>query len=161
MSSYIHSSSASVDLGSSLNASTGILRLQESRYRVTSHLQGYLAHTKQASDAVPHSPRGHCRGHLVQNPVHTYILCAQGFRPKLAQTLVHAYIHTFIHACTALASRAFKRCPIWSQNTVHTEREFFVDNLLVQVRVIIVMNRRTGLAPWGCELIHTFSLCLS
>jgi len=29
-----------------------------------------------------------------------------------------------------------------------TEREFFIDNLLVRIRFIIVMMRWTGLAPW-------------
>ena len=29
-----------------------------------------------------------------------------------------------------------------------TETEFFIDNLLVRIHVIIVMIRRTGLAPW-------------
>ena len=28
------------------------------------------------------------------------------------------------------------------------EREFFIDNLLVRINYIIVMIRRTGLAPW-------------
>ena len=32
-----------------------------------------------------------------------------------------------------------------------TEREFFTDNLLVQIHVIIVMIRWTGLAPWEFE----------
>ena len=30
-------------------------------------------------------------------------------------------------------------------------REFFVDNLLVRIHVIIVMIRWTGLAPWEFE----------
>ena len=31
------------------------------------------------------------------------------------------------------------------------EREFFIDNLLVRIRFIIVMIRWTGLAPWEFE----------
>ena len=31
------------------------------------------------------------------------------------------------------------------------EREFFTDNLLVQIRFIIVMTRWTGFAPWEFE----------
>ena len=31
------------------------------------------------------------------------------------------------------------------------EREFFIDNLLVRIHFIIVMIRRTGLAPWEFE----------
>ena len=31
---------------------------------------------------------------------------------------------------------------------VEREREFFIDNLLVQIHFIIVMIRWTGLAPW-------------
>ena len=30
-------------------------------------------------------------------------------------------------------------------------REFFIDNLLVRIHFIIVMIRRTGLAPWEFE----------
>jgi len=30
----------------------------------------------------------------------------------------------------------------------HAEREFFIDNLLVRIHLIIVMIRWTGLAPW-------------
>ena len=43
-----------------------------------------------------------------------------------------------------------------------TEREFFIDNLLVRIHFIIVMIRWTGLAPWEFEspfpgsLISTF-----
>jgi hypothetical protein len=42
------------------------------------------------------------------------------------------------------------------------EREFFIDNLMVQIHFIIVMIRWTGLAPWGfefpspCSLTSTF-----
>ena len=32
-----------------------------------------------------------------------------------------------------------------------TEREFFIDNLLVRIHYIIVMIRWTGLAPWEFE----------
>jgi len=35
-----------------------------------------------------------------------------------------------------------------------SEREFFIDNLLVRIHFIIVMIRWTGLAPWEFE-----SLC--
>ena len=31
---------------------------------------------------------------------------------------------------------------------VQPEREFFIDNLLVRIRLIIVMIRWTDLAPW-------------
>ena len=31
------------------------------------------------------------------------------------------------------------------------EREFFIDNLLVQIHVVIEMIWRTGLAPWEFE----------
>ena len=36
---------------------------------------------------------------------------------------------------------------IWT----HQEREFFIDNLLVQILFIIVMIRWTGLVPWEFE----------
>ena len=32
-----------------------------------------------------------------------------------------------------------------------SEREFFIDNLLVRIHFIIVMIRWTGLAPWEFE----------
>ena len=32
-----------------------------------------------------------------------------------------------------------------------SEREFFIDNLLVRIHLIIVMIRWTGLAPWEFE----------
>jgi len=32
--------------------------------------------------------------------------------------------------------------------TICREREFFIDNLLVRIQLIIVMIRWTGLAPW-------------
>ena len=38
------------------------------------------------------------------------------------------------------------------------KREFFIDNLLVRIHVIIVMNGRTGLAPWEIEFPFPGSL---
>ena len=35
--------------------------------------------------------------------------------------------------------------------TIHSEREFFIDNQLVRIHFIIVMIRWTGLAPWEFE----------
>ena len=32
------------------------------------------------------------------------------------------------------------------------EREFFIDNLLVRIHLIVVIIRWTGLAPWECEV---------
>ena len=37
-----------------------------------------------------------------------------------------------------------------------TERELFIDNLLVRIHVIIVMIRWTGLAPWEFEFPFPF-----
>ena len=39
-----------------------------------------------------------------------------------------------------------------------SEREFFIDNLLVRIHVIIVMTRWTGLAPWEFEFPFPGSL---
>ena len=39
-----------------------------------------------------------------------------------------------------------------------TEREFFIDNLLVRINFIIVMIRWTGLAPWEFKSPFTGSL---
>ena len=41
---------------------------------------------------------------------------------------------------------------------VHTERELFIDNLLVRIHVIIVMIWWTGLAPWEFEFHFPGSL---
>ena len=38
------------------------------------------------------------------------------------------------------------------------EREFFIDNLLVRIHFIIVMFRRTGIAPWQFEFPFPGSL---
>jgi len=38
------------------------------------------------------------------------------------------------------------------------ERKFFIDNLLVRIHFIIVMIRRTGLAPWDFEFPFPGSL---
>ena len=38
------------------------------------------------------------------------------------------------------------------------EREFFIDKLLVRIHFIIVMIRRTGLAPWEFEFPFPGSL---
>ena len=38
------------------------------------------------------------------------------------------------------------------------DREFFIDNLLVRIHVIIVMIRWTGLAPWEFEFPFAGSL---
>jgi len=39
-----------------------------------------------------------------------------------------------------------------------SEREIFIDNLLVRVHIIIVMSRWTGLAPWEFEIPFSGSL---
>jgi len=39
-----------------------------------------------------------------------------------------------------------------------SEREFFIDNLLVRIHFIIVMIRLTGLAPWEFEFTFPGSL---
>ena len=41
--------------------------------------------------------------------------------------------------------------PTAPEASSHPEREFFIDNLLVQIHFIIVMIRWTGLAPWEFE----------
>jgi len=43
-------------------------------------------------------------------------------------------------------------------NTPSAEREFFIDNLLVRIHMIIVMIRWTGLAPWEFEFHFPGSL---
>ena len=41
---------------------------------------------------------------------------------------------------------------------VRDQREFFIDNLLVRIHFIIVVIRRTGLAPWEFEFPFPGSL---
>ena len=51
--------------------------------------------------------------------------------------------------------------PIKEATTRHgssREREFFIDNLLVRIHLIIVMIRWTGLAPWEFEFPFPGSL---
>jgi len=45
-----------------------------------------------------------------------------------------------------------------SSNTCRLEREFFIDNLLVRIHLIIEMIWRTGLAPWEFEFPFPGSL---
>ena len=42
-----------------------------------------------------------------------------------------------------------------------SEREFFIDNLLVRIHFIIVMIRWTGLAPWETSRSNTTEQCPS
>ena len=44
----------------------------------------------------------------------------------------------------------------WQENS--TEREFFIDSLLVRIHNIVVMIRWTGLAPWDFEFPFPSSL---
>jgi len=42
---------------------------------------------------------------------------------------------------------------VWecAERVAERERDFFIDNLLVRIHMIIVMIRWTGLAPWEFE----------
>ena len=51
-------------------------------------------------------------------------------------------------ACEGSARASFSR---WVLTCLGTDREFFIDNLLVRIHLIIVMIRWTGLAPWEFE----------
>jgi len=46
----------------------------------------------------------------------------------------------------------------YTEQGERTEREFFIDNLLVRLHSIIVMIRWTGLAPWDFEFHFPGSL---
>ena len=49
--------------------------------------------------------------------------------------------------------------PAWGKQALgFTKREFFIDNLLVQMHSILMMNRWTGLAPWEFEFPFQGSL---
>ena len=51
--------------------------------------------------------------------------------------------------------------PVPKQSSHLRERESFIDNLLVQIRFIIMMIRWTGLAPWEFEFPFPDSLTSS
>ena len=46
----------------------------------------------------------------------------------------------------------------FSSSDLYEEREFFIDNLLIRIHLIIVMIRWTGLAPWEFEFPFPGSL---
>jgi len=50
------------------------------------------------------------------------------------------------------------RSPTSRRPSSASEREFFIDNLLVRIHFIIVMIRWTGLAPWELEFPFPGSL---
>ena len=47
---------------------------------------------------------------------------------------------------------------VLTHSRVSTEREFFIDNLLVRIHLIILMTGWTGLAPWEFEFSFPGSL---
>jgi len=46
---------------------------------------------------------------------------------------------------------------LWVER-MQVEREFFVDNILVRIRFIIVMIRWTGLMPWEVERMQVVGI---
>ena len=59
--------------------------------------------------------------------------------------ILHSFMDSVI-ACAAMIDKALGRLPRDLLN-----REFCIDNLLVQIHFIIEMIRWTGLAPWGLK----------
>ena len=57
-----------------------------------------------------------------------------------------------------LSNRAARGRVQHVEEHLRSEREFFIDNLLVQIHFIIAMIRWTGLAPWELEFPFPGSL---
>ena len=65
-----------------------------------------------------------------------------------------------VHIRSLVAVRpAHPRRPAVLQQA-HSEKEFFIDNLLVRIYFIIVMIRWTGLAPWKFDSLFQVALHL-
>ena len=62
------------------------------------------------------------------------------------------------HSTLGLRVIKKKKKKIEGPSQYQREREFFIDNLLVRVHLIIVMIRWTGLAPWEFEFPFPGSL---
>jgi len=66
---------------------------------------------------------------------------------------VYIYIYIYIYIwrlpepATCWAAESMVEITTFTRLTCR-EREFCIDNLVVRIYFIIVMNRRTGLAPW-------------
>ena len=85
---------------------------------------------------------------------------AGGFPDLETVQIVHfrCLVGTRTRLYPAAASLTAAALPIPELAPCIREREFFIDNLLVRVHVIIVMIRWTGLAPWEFEFPFPGSL---
>jgi len=84
-----------------------------------------------------------------------------GFSLTHTLTLTHSLTHTLSHThsrCSVQGAACSRRRAHFSPRLSSTSREFFIDNLLVRIHLIIVMIRWTGLAPWGFEFPFPGSL---
>ena len=86
------------------------------------------------------------------NPIYRPSSIHRPLSVKVGAGVTH--IHQAMMSCQrVMAWNAFP----WNIGTAtdcHTEREFFIDNLLVRIHFIIVMIRWTGLAPWEHRRRH-------
>jgi len=100
-----------------------------------------------------------------QNSIKPFKLFSRHSEAVYKQLYNCTTIQTFVQLYTEVADEAV--CSSTHANALHlpvgfccwglgfryncTEREIFIDNLLVRNHFIIVMIRWTGLAPWECE----------
>ena len=59
--------------------------------------------------------------------------------------------------CCGACSLGFSN-RLWCESGDSREIDFFIDNLLVRIRFIIVMTQWTGLAPWKFRFSFTCGL---
>jgi len=65
---------------------------------------------------------------------------------------IYIDIHYIKRATAHLCALYAKEPPaLERQHNAEVQREFFIDNILGRIHFIIVMIRRTGLAPWEFE----------
>ena len=92
-----------------------------------------------------------------------------GLRPAAGQLIVYLTIVGQLENCRLLNNSRFdpRRCrppplsnplQVDCRRGIAVHRESFIDNLLVRIHFIIVMIRRTGLAPWEFEFPFPGSL---
>ena len=87
-------------------------------------------------------------------------------RPDSGLVLSHSQIKViktfhvvlFVFNSNGLCTLVFHPCTIHPRGLAPPEREFFIENLLVRIHLIIVMIRWTGLAPWQFEFPFSGSL---
>ena len=73
------------------------------------------------------------------------IVCLDG---KASTDWISGKLGEIKHAIALNSMKSNSQVPLKSNRQMLTEREFFIDNLLVRIHFIIEMIWWTGLAPW-------------